>query len=187
MLIVLTRNWWTLAIRGLAAIVFGILAIVWPGITLTTLVLLFGVYVIIDGFFAAVGALNAAARHRRWWTLLLEGMLGITAGILTLFLPGITALFLLYLIAFWAIVTGGFEIGTAIRLRKEIRGEWLMALSGIASLLFGLILLLNPGAGALALIWLIGAYAIAFGSLMLALALRLRSRQVPGQRTSQAA
>jgi uncharacterized membrane protein HdeD (DUF308 family) len=175
MLTVLTRNWWALAIRGVAAIIFGILAFVWPGITLAALVLLFGAYAITDGIFAVVAALNAAGRERRWWALLIEGILSIIAGVLTFILPGITALFLLYLIAFWAIVTGVFEISTAIRLRKEITGEWLMALSGIASVLFGFLLLMFPGAGALAVIWWIGAYTLVFGVLLLSLAFRLRT------------
>src|SRR5271166_358478 len=110
-----------------------------------------------------------------WWALLIEGLAGIGVGIITLLWPGITALVLLYLIAFWAVVTGVFEIVAAIRLRKEIRGEWLLALSGVLSVLFGVALIVSPGAGALAVVWLIGAYAIVFGALMIALALRLRS------------
>jgi uncharacterized membrane protein HdeD (DUF308 family) len=176
MMVSLSHNWWALAIRGVAAIIFGVLAFVWPGITLTALVLLFGAYAITDGIFAIIAAVNASGKARRWWLLLLEGILSIVAGVLTFILPGITALFLLYLIAFWAIVTGVFAIGTAIRLRKEITGEWLMALSGVASVLFGFLLLLFPGAGALALIWWIGAYAVVFGALLLGLAFRLRSR-----------
>lgn len=175
MLIILTRNWWALAIRGIAAIIFGIIAFAWPGITLTALVLLFGAYAITDGIFAIIAAVNASGRAKKWGWLLLEGILSIIAGVLTFVLPGITALFLLYLIAAWAIVTGAFAIGTAILLRKEITGEWLMALSGIASVIFGLLLVIFPGAGALAVIWWIGAYAIVFGALLLALAFRLRS------------
>jgi uncharacterized membrane protein HdeD (DUF308 family) len=172
---VLTRNWWALAIRGVAAVIFGILAFVGPGITLAALVLLFGAYAITDGIFAIVAALNAERSERRWWALLIEGILGIIAGVLTFIVPGITALFLLYLIAFWAMVTGVFEIATAIRLRKEITGEWLLVLSGVASVLFGFLLVLFPAAGALALIWWIGAFALVSGVLLLALAFRLRS------------
>lgn len=175
MLVVLTHNWWALALRGVAALIFGILAFVWPSITLTVLVLLFGAYAITDGIFAIVAAMNTSGRGSRWWLLLIEGILGIIVGLLAVFLPGITALFLLYLIAAWAIVTGAFEIGIAIMLRKEMTGEWIMALSGIASVVFGILLMLFPGAGALAVIWLIGAYALIFGALLLALALRLRS------------
>jgi uncharacterized membrane protein HdeD (DUF308 family) len=172
---VLSRNWWALAIRGVAGIIFGILAFVMPGITLTALVLLFGAYAITDGIFAIIAAVNAAGKAKRWWALLIEGILSIIAGILTFILPGITALFLLYLIAFWAILTGVFAIVSAIRLRKEITGEWLLILTGIASVAFGFLLLLFPGAGALAVIWWIGAYALVTGALMLGLAFRLRS------------
>jgi uncharacterized membrane protein HdeD (DUF308 family) len=175
MVIVLTRNWWALAIRGLLAIVFGILAFALPSATLAALVLLFGAYAIADGVFAIIAAVKASGGARRWWWLVLEGILSIGVGVLTFVMPEITALFLLYLIAFWAILTGVFEIAIAIRLRKEITGEWLMALGGIASVLFGALLVLFPGAGALAVIWWIGAYAIVFGALLLALAFKLRN------------
>jgi uncharacterized membrane protein HdeD (DUF308 family) len=175
MLVLLTRNWWALALRGLAGIIFGIIAFLWPGITLTALVLLFGAFAITDGIFAIIAAVNASGRERKWWLLLLQGILGILAGIVAFIMPGITALFLLYLIAAWAIVTGGFAIGAAIRLRKEITGEWLMVLGGIAAVLFGVLLVLFPGAGALAVVWWIGAFALVYGALLLALGLRLRS------------
>jgi uncharacterized membrane protein HdeD (DUF308 family) len=175
MLIVLRHNWWALAIRGLAAIIFGILAFVWPNITLTALVLLFGAFAITDGIFAIVAALNGSGGQRKWWALLLVGILGILAGVLTFILPGVTALYLLYLIAFWAIFTEILEIATAIRLRKEITGEWLLALSGICAMLFGILMLLFPGAGALVVVWWIGAYALVSGVLLLALAFKLRS------------
>jgi uncharacterized membrane protein HdeD (DUF308 family) len=175
MVVVLTRNWWALAIRALFAVIFGILAFAMPRVTLAALVLLFGAYAIADGVFAIIAAVKAAGGARRWWWLVLEGILSIAVGVLTFVMPGITALFLLYLIAFWAILTGAFEIGIAIRLRKEITGEWLMALCGIASVLFGVLLVFFPGAGALAVIWWIGAYAIVFGALLLALAFKLRN------------
>ncbi len=176
MLTLLTMNWWALAIRGVFAVLFGVLAFVWPGLTLTVLVLLFGAYAIADGLFAIVAALSSSDRAARWWTLLLQGVLGVIAGLVTFLWPGITTLFLLYLIAFWAIFTGGFQIAAAIRLRKELTGEWLLALGGAASIAFGVLLLLFPGAGALAVVWWIGAYAIVFGVLLLTLALRLRRR-----------
>jgi len=176
-MVALTRyNWWALAIRGLAAIIFGILAFVWPGVTLTVLVMLFGFYAIVDGVFAIATAIHHSRTGEQRWMLWLEGILGIVAGLLTLILPGVTALVLLFLIAFWSIVTGVLEIAAAIRLRQEIEGEWLMAVSGIASLVLGFVLLLFPRAGALALIWWIGAYALVFGVLLLALAFRLRGR-----------
>jgi len=175
MVIVLARNWWALALRGLFAILFGIAAFAWPGITLGALVLLYGAYALVDGVFAIAAAVVGRTDGMPWWALVLEGVAGIAVGIMTFAWPGITALVLLYLIAAWAVVTGIFEIVAAVRLRKEIQGEWLLALSGILSVLFGFALVFNPLAGALAVVWLIGAYAIAFGVLMIALAFRLRS------------
>jgi uncharacterized membrane protein HdeD (DUF308 family) len=171
----LARNWWVLAIRGVAAILFGIGAFLWPGLTLTVLVLLFGAYALVDGIFAVIAGITARKEQERWWMMVLEGLAGIVMGVLTFLWPGITALVLLYFIAAWSIVTGAFEVAAAIRLRKEIEGEWMLALAGIASVIFGILLLVLPGPGALALIWLIGSYAIVFGVLLLILAFRLRS------------
>jgi uncharacterized membrane protein HdeD (DUF308 family) len=172
---VLSRNWWLVALRGLAAIVFGVLAFVWPAITLWALVLLFGAYMLVDGIFAIVAAVRAAGREARWWLLLIEGVLGVLAGLVATFWPGLTALALLYFIAAWAIVSGILEIVGAIRLRREIEGEWALGLSGALSLLFGVLLVVIPApAGLLSLVWLIGAYALAFGVLLLVLAFRLR-------------
>ena len=174
MVVVLARNWWALALRGLAAVLFGIMAFAWPGMTLGVLVLLYGAYALVDGVLAIIAAVAGRTSGMPWWALLLEGVMGVTIGILTFAWPGITALVLLYLIAAWAVVTGALEIAAAIRLRKEIRGEWLLALSGIISVLFGIALVINPVGGALAVVWLIGAYAIAFGVLLIALGFRLR-------------
>lgn len=175
MLTQLARNWWVLALRGVAAIVFGILAFLWPGITLAVLVLLFGAYALVDGVFAVIGSIQHRHEHDRWWVLLLEGIAGIIAGVLTFAYPGITAFVLLYLIAAWAIVTGVIEIVAAIRLRKEIQGEFWLALGGIFSVLFGVLIVVFPGAGALTVVWIIAAYAILFGITFIALALRLRA------------
>ena len=166
-----SRHWWAFALRGIAAILFGILAFAWPGITLAVLVLLWGAYALVDGVLAVISAFRTDNDHR--WGLLLEGVVGIAAGIVTFALPGLTALVLVYIIAAWALITGVLELVAAFRLRRAIRDEWWLVLGGIASVVFGVVLLAAPGAGALALIWLIAVYAIVFGVLMLALALRL--------------
>jgi len=173
---VLSRNWWALALRGLAAIVFGVLAFVWPSITLWALVLLFGAYMLVDGIFAIVAAVRAAGREARWWLLLVEGVLGVLAGLVAFLLPGITALALLYLVAAWAIFTGILQIVGAVRLRREIEGEWALILGGVLSVIFGVLLAVLPGPGILALVWLIGAYAVVSGVLLIVLAFRVRNR-----------
>jgi len=170
---VLARNWWALVLRGLFAVLFGIGAFAWPGLTLGVLVLLFGAYALADGVFAIVASLVGSPRQLPWWALLVEGLIGVAVGIVAFVWPGITALALLYLIAGWAIATGLFQVVAAFRLREEIHGEWMLALGGVLSVLFGLALVVSPGAGALALVWMIGAYAIAFGILLIALGFRL--------------
>ncbi len=174
---ILARNWWAIALRGLFAVLFGVAAFVWPGITLVVLVLLWGAYALVDGIFALVAAVRAAERRGTWWPLVLEGILGIVAGVLTFIWPGITALVLLYLIAAWAILTGIAEIVAAVRLRRVLTGEWLLGLAGVVSIIFGVLLIVFPGAGALAVIWLIGAYALVFGIVLIVLGFRLRSWQ----------
>jgi uncharacterized membrane protein HdeD (DUF308 family) len=168
-------NWWLLALRGLVAVLFGVLAFVWPGATLITLVWLFGAFALVNGFLSLVLAAKAPKHYPRLGSLILGGLLGILAGLLTFVMPGITALGLLMLIAAWAIVTGIMEVVAAIRLRKIIANEWLLILAGIASVAFGVILFLQPAAGALALIWWIGAWALIFGILLIVLAFRMRN------------
>ena len=168
MLHLLARYWWALALRGVFAVLFGLLTFFIPGITLLTLVLLFGAYVLLDGIFDIVSAIRTPSRH---WALILEGIVGIIAGILTFLWPGITAMVLLYLIAFWAIFTGVLEIVAGIRLRETLIGEVWLILMGVLSLIFGLFILIFPGAGALAVVFWIGAYAFVFGIMLIALAI----------------
>ena len=163
----LAAYWWVLLVRGVAAALFGILTLIWPTITLRVLVLLFGAYAFINGIFAVYIGTRARIDGRRWWMMILAGLVSIVIGMLTFIWPKVTALALLYLIAAWAIITGVFELTAAIWLRKTIKGEWLLALCGILSLLFGMLLAILPGPGALAIIWLIGIYAIIFGVLLI--------------------
>ena len=184
MLAILARNWWALALRGVLAVLFGIMAWFWPDITLRVLVLLFGAYALVDGVFALIAAVSGASEGRRW-TLLLEAVAGNAAGVLTVVWPDLTALALLYVIAAWAIITGVFEIIAAVELRRVIEGEWLLALGGLASILFGVLLIVFPGEGALALTWMIGTYAVIFGIVLIVLGLRLRdlADRLPPDRT----
>jgi uncharacterized membrane protein HdeD (DUF308 family) len=172
MLQLLARRWWALALRGVIAVLFGLLTLFIPGVTLISLVLLFGFYAILDGIFDIVSAMKAPGHH---WPLLVEGFVGIVAGIVTFMWPGITAMFLLYLIALWAILTGVLEIVAGIRLREVIANEMLLILMGVISTLFGILIIIFPGAGALAIIIWIGAYAVVFGIILIVLAFRLRS------------
>jgi len=169
----LARNWWLLLLRGIAAILFGLLAFAWPGITLISLVILYGFYALFDGLFAILAAIKGGNAESRWW-LILIGILGVAAGLLTFFWTGITALVLTMFIGAWALIHGIFEIIGAIKIRKEIDNEWWLILSGALSVLFGLAILIMPGAGALALIWVIGAYAIVFGGMLVGFAFRLK-------------
>ena len=172
----LAQYWWLLLLRGIAAIVFGVLAFAWPGITLVTLVLFWGAFALVDGVLALANAFMGGNTGHRWW-LALVGLAGIAAGILTFLWPGLTALVLLIFIATWAIVLGIFQIIGAIQLRKEIDNEWTIGLSGAVSVLFGVIMLVAPGAGAVGLIWAIASYAIVFGILMVMAAFKLKSHQ----------
>jgi len=171
----LRRGWWALLLRGIAAIGFAILTWLQPGISLTALVLLFGFYATLDGVVGVSMAIAGRKLYGGWWVLLLGGLIGIAVGVLTFLYPSITALALLYYIALWALATGILEIAVAIRLRKEISNEWLLILGGLASVAFGIILFARPGAGALAVLSLIAAFAFVFGVLLVTLAIRARS------------
>ena len=175
MLEYLSRQWWSVALRGVLAVVFGVVALIWPDITLRALVLLYGFYALVDGLLALAALLVGGnlVRERRGW-LIVEGVAGIAAGVIAFLWPEITALVLLYLIAAWAIATGVLEIAVAVWLRRELRGEWLLALGGIVSVVFGVFLIVRPGEGAVAVVWLIGLFAILFGAALIGLGLRLR-------------
>ena len=170
----LGRNWWLLLLRGLVAIVFALLTWAQPGVSLAALVLVFGIYVLADGLLGVWSAIAKRRDNRHWWLLLLWGLVGIVVGVMTFIMPGITGLVLLMYIAAWAVITGVLQIVAAIRLRKEIKGEWLMILSGLVSVAFGVLLFLQPGAGALAVAWIIAAYAFIFGVLMVLRAVKVR-------------
>ncbi len=174
MVIVLSQNWWALALRGLFAMLFGIASFAWPGITWGALVLLYGVYAAVDGSFAIAAAVAGRTGGMPWWAMLVQGLVGVAMGIITFLWLPVAELALLYVVAAWAIMTGLFQVIAAIRLRREIEGEWLLALGGIASILFGLLAAMRPVAGVVAISWMIGAYAIVFGTLMIALGFRMR-------------
>jgi uncharacterized membrane protein HdeD (DUF308 family) len=172
----ITRAWWMFAWRGAVAVLFGVAALVWPGLTLLALVALFAAFALVGGG----ASLIAGIKHRKsdddWWLALLLGLVGLAAGVVAIFHPGLTALVLVLWMGANAIVTGILDIAMAVRLRQAIRGEWLLILAGIVSIIFGVLVFLFPDAGALALVWLISFYAIATGVLLLTLAWRVRKR-----------
>ncbi|WP_417602801.1 HdeD family acid-resistance protein [Primorskyibacter flagellatus] len=169
------RNWWLLLVRGSAALLFGVAAFAWPGLTVAVLVLIFGAYVLIDGILGVVDSIRYRDRLDRWWLWLLDGMLGVAVGAMMLFMPGISVFVLLMFIAGWAIAGGVLRIIAVIQLRREIEGEWLLGLGGVLSILFGGLLIAMPGAGLVSLVWLIGIWALVFGGLFIMLAFRLRT------------
>ena len=172
--VILAHNWWMLLLRGILAFVFGLFCFAYPGVTLTLLMIVFGSYMLIDGVLGVAAAITRAKTQERWWSTLIEGIAGSLVGVLILTSPGITALGLLYLIALWAILTGIFKIGAAIRLRRHITGEWLLLVSGAASVICGLLLFFMPGLGVLAVLFWIGTYAVTIGIFLVVVALRLR-------------
>jgi uncharacterized membrane protein HdeD (DUF308 family) len=170
----LGRNWVWIALRGLAAVIFGVLAFAWPGVTLVVLVALWGAYALVEGVFALVEAFKVRERGKPMWTFFVIGLLGILAGVVTFLWPALTGLMLLMFIAVWAFFIGIFQIVAAVRLRKEIANEWLLGLSGVLSVVFGALMMANPAEGALAVVWVIAAYSIVFGILLLVLGFRLK-------------
>ena len=172
---VLTKHWWVFVVRGVLAVLFGLGTFLVPRVTLAVLILLYAAYALSDGVMTTIAAFGSRTKGEGFpWSVLLVGIMGIVAGIVTFMYPRLTALLLLYLIAAWHILRGVFEIIVAVRLRKEITGEGWLILGGIGSVAFGVLLYVMPGAGALALLWLIASYAIAFGILMIALGFKLR-------------
>lgn len=178
MLFLLVGDWRSLALRGAAALIFGILALVWPGLTLWALVVLWGAYVLVDGISMLAGvAARVPGTEMRRAVLIFEGIVGVVIGVVTFVWPDITALALLYVIAAWALITGALELAAAVRLRAVIDNEWFLGLIGVLSILFGISLIITPGAGALVITWLIGWYAVLTGVLLGALAWRMRKLQ----------
>jgi uncharacterized membrane protein HdeD (DUF308 family) len=171
----LKRHWWVPVIRGIAAIVFGVVAFTHPGLAAATLVLFFGAWVLIDGTFRIIGAIGHRASDPDWGWHLVIGILGIIVGVLTFHAPGITALALVIYVAAWALMIGASEIVLAVKLWREIKGEWFLILMGLISIVFAIMLLWNPLAGAAALIWIMAWYAVIFGVLAIIFGFRLRS------------
>jgi uncharacterized membrane protein HdeD (DUF308 family) len=171
------HDWWVVLLRGIVAVLFGLLAFFLPSITLIVLVLLFGIFAIVDGILSFERAFSASSRNESWIWPTIVGVLGIAAGVAAFIWPGITALVLLYIIAVWALLTGIVEIIGTIRMRREISDEWLFVLGGVLSVLFGLLVFARPGVGAIAVVWLIGFYAIVLGIQRIAVAFRMRDWQ----------
>jgi uncharacterized membrane protein HdeD (DUF308 family) len=171
----LAKNWWLTLLRGLAAIAFGIAAFAWPRLTIVTLIVLFAAYVLADGIFALFAAIKGREHGVPTWWLAVIGLLGVAFAVVTFFWPGLTALLLVMMIGAWALVRGVFEVIAAIQLWNELDDAWLLVLSGVVSIAFGAAVLFMPGAGALALVWLIGAYAILFGLILVVLSFRLKA------------
>lgn len=178
----LARNWWLVVLRGILAILFGLTAFVWPDITWVVLIMMFGIYTLLDGLAAVGTGLSRAKESPRWWAFLGEGLVGIAVAVVALIWPQLTGLILVLVIAGWAVLTGILEIIAAIRLRHEINNEWLLALGGIVSIALGVFLFLRPFAGGIAIIWTVAAYALIFGVILIALGFRLRSQKAPDSR-----
>ena len=178
----LTERWWIPVFRGIAAIIFGVLALVAPKLGLLALVVMWGVCAIVDGAFNLSLAGWASRAGGRWGWYVFEGLVSIAAGVFAFAYPGLTAMARLFVIAAWAIVTGIIEIAASIELRHAVSGEWMLALAGVLSIALGILLFVHPASGALAVVWLIGLYAVAFGSALIGLGVRLHSLRGPGGR-----
>jgi len=170
----LTRHWWALAIRGIIAILLGLLAFAWPGLFAEAVILVFGVYFLVQGLFTLFSAADLRREPHRG-SLVFHGLIGIGAGLVLILFPGVFAVIIVWVIAFWALVTGVLEIGAALNLPAGGGGKWLFGLSGVFSIVIGIVLVAHPGAGILAVLWLIGIYAVLAGLTMLGLAFRLRA------------
>jgi uncharacterized membrane protein HdeD (DUF308 family) len=175
----LAQNWWAIALRGVFAIIFGIIALLMPGATMLALVLLFAAYLLVDGIFAIIAAVRAARRQERWGWLIFEGLVDLVSGGIAIVWPLLTIVAFALLMGAWAIVTGALLLGASYRLNIP-HGRWLMALAGAISVIWGVLLIIWPLIGALVLTWWMAAYALIFGVAMLVLALRLRSRRPAG-------
>ncbi|HEY1876140.1 MAG TPA: HdeD family acid-resistance protein [Rhizomicrobium sp.] len=175
MISVLVRNWWAFVARGAIAILFGLIALFTPGVTMLSLVFLFAAYAVVDGVFAITAAVRAAGQGERWGLLALEGAVDILAAIAAVMMPGLTVVVFVLLVAAWALLTGGLMLAASFKVDGD-HGRWWLALGGLASLVFGAVLVLAPLLGALVLTWWIGAYAVIFGIAMLVFAFRLRAR-----------
>lgn len=171
----LSENWWVVAIRGILGIGFGLVTLLLPGMTFEILVLSFGIYALLDGIFTLTSVFRSGGQRKRGWALILEGLLNLVAGVLTFLIPALSAQFIVILIAVWGVTTGLSEIGAAIRLRREIVGEWLLGLGGILSVIFGVLMFIASGFGPIVAIVLISFYAIVFGLVVLMLSVRLWS------------
>jgi uncharacterized membrane protein HdeD (DUF308 family) len=173
----LVQNWWLFLLRGILGIIFGLIALIFPGPTMLSLVLLFSAYMLVDGIFAIVSAVRAIRRREdRWGLLIVEGLLNIAVGILAFLWPGITVIAFVILVAAWAIVSGGLMTAAGFRLNVD-HGRWWLILGGLLSIAFGVLLIIAPLIGAVVLTWWIGAYAIAFGVALIIFSFKLRSRQ----------
>jgi len=170
----LAYNWWIVALRGALAVIIGIIAFFFPGITLVVLIAIFGSFVLLEGSLLLIAGIRSRKENERWWILIFQGLLSLGVAIITFVAPMATALALLYLMAAWAIASGVIEVVAAMRLRKEVKGEWILVLDGVITILFGLALILAPDVGLLVWIWMIGGFKLASGILLIILAFKLK-------------